>query len=392
MEKTPKELIKDYVDSQKFSRPRQCRVQNSLLIRYGEDEGMYAITGDYFDSFTAIFGPKECVLDEKSYPLGYFAVEALEMDRSILRRLEDAVARFKPELEVFLAARTASSAAVAQQKLDAVWELLDQLPVYKNFSHFHSGSFGLFHAMREYPDRTDDAVTSGTEFNRALTYWLDRLERLPGTVDDFTRNTFLLLEVYFEKLPSRSPEAYATAYEKYQSEVRAAYDCNEGEIDKDLDSIALDFPVRLGFKAMSTKDGGVALGEEFTFEELASFLYTDLYKGMAAGNIPRRCHNCKHFFLAVGGYDTVYCNRIAPGETKRTCRQVGAHRKEKEKNEKPIHREYFKAYNRLKARKSRGSISTDEWNRQVAMIQDWRDAAVRGEMSDAELKQKLDGV
>lgn len=113
---------------------------------------------------------------------------------------------------------------------------------------------------------------------------------------------------------------------------------------------------------------------------------------MAAGNVPRRCHNCRHFFLAVGGYDTVYCNRIAPGETKRTCRQVGAHRKEKQKNEKPIHKEYFKAYNRLKARKNRGSLRTDKWNQQVAIIQDWRDAALRGEMSDAELKQKLDGM
>ena len=88
----------------------------------------------------------------------------------------------------------------------------------------------------------------------------------------------------------------------------------------------------------------------------------------------------------------MYCNRIAPGETKRTCRQVGAHRKEKRKNESPIHKEYFRAYNRLKARKSRGGISTDKWNRQGAMIQDWRDAALRGEFSDAEYKQKLDGI
>lgn len=52
------------------------------------------------------------------------------------------------------------------------------------------------------------------------------------------------------------------------------------------------------------------------------------YRGMAAGNIPRRCHNCGRWFLLVGAYDTVYCRRTAPGETKRTCRQVGAHRKE----------------------------------------------------------------
>ena len=88
---------------------------------------MYAITNDYFDSFSAIFGPRECLLNGKWYLLGHFAVEALEMDRSLLWKLKEAVTEFKPELEVFLAARNASSAAVAQQKLDAVWATLVQL-------------------------------------------------------------------------------------------------------------------------------------------------------------------------------------------------------------------------------------------------------------------------
>lgn len=355
---------------------------------------MYGITNDYFDSFTAIFGPKECLLNGKRYPLGHFAVEALEMDRRLLRDLEKAVADFKPELEVFLAARTASSAAVAQQKLDAVWAVLAQLPAYKSFAPYSHGSDGLFHSMREHPGRTDDSVTEGTNFHHAMTYWLDRLERLPDSVDDFTRNTFLMLEDYFEKLPARSPSAYAEAYEKYRRMMNTAFQfaAEEDVIDEDLDSVQLSFPVRLGFRAMEAKDGSAVFGEELTFDELASFLYTDLYKGMAAENVLRRCHNCRHFFLAIGGHDTVYCNRIAPDETERTCRQVGAHRKEKYKNEMPIHKEYSKAYNRLKGRKNRGSISTDEWNRLVAIIQDWRDAALRGELSDAEFKQKLDSI
>lgn len=355
---------------------------------------MYAITNDYFDSFSAIFGPRECLLNGKRYPLGHFAAETLEMDRSLLWKLKAAVAEFKPELGVFLAARTASSAAVAQQKLDAVWAVLAQLPAYKNFAPYSHGSEGLFHSMREHPDRTDDSVTEGTNFHRAMAHWLDRLERLPDAVDSFIRNTFLMLEDYFEDLPARSPTAYAEAYEKYRRTVNTAFQYAEEEdtVDEDLDSVQLNFPVRLGFRAMEAKDGGAVFGEELTFDELASFLYTDLYKGMAAGNVPRRCHNCRHFFLTVGGHDTVYCNRIAPGETKRTCRQVGAHRKEKQKNESPIHKEYFKAYNRLKGRKSRGNISTDKWNRQVAMIQGWRDAALKGELSDAEFKQRLDGV
>lgn len=118
-------------------------------------------------------------------------------------------------------------------------------------------------------------------------------ERLPGSMDDFARNTFLMLEDYFENLPARSPSAYAEACEKYRRMMNTAlrFAAEEDVIDEDLDSIQLSFPVRLDFRAMEEKDGSAVLSEELTFEELASSLYTDLYKGMAAGNVPRRCHN-----------------------------------------------------------------------------------------------------
>ena len=112
---------------------------------------MYGITNDYFDSFTAIFGPKECLSNGKRYSLGHFVVEALEMDRRLLRDLEKAVADFKPE-------------------------------------------------------------------------------RLPDSVDDFTRNTFLMLVDYFENLPACSPSAYAEAYEKYRRMMNTAF-CGGGRCD-----------------------------------------------------------------------------------------------------------------------------------------------------------------
>ncbi|WP_409967732.1 DUF6076 domain-containing protein [Bengtsoniella intestinalis] len=83
---------------------------------------------------------------------------------------------------------------------------------------------------------------------------------------------------------------------------------------------------------------------------------------MVAGNIPRLCHNCGHYFLAVGGYDTVYCTRIAPNETKKTCRKVGAQKKSAPKMLRNLSIKTARAYNRLKGRKQRGSISVDKWN------------------------------
>lgn len=63
-----------------------------------------------------------------------------------------------------------------------------------------------------------------------------------------------------------------------------------------------DFPVRLSFVPLvSPRTGKVSLGEKMIFTHLASFLYTDLCKGMAAGNLPHRCQNCGKWFLAQGG-------------------------------------------------------------------------------------------
>ena len=88
--------------------------------------------------------------------------------------------------------------------------------------------------------------------------------------------------------------------------------------------------------------------------------------------------------MLPAGYNTCYCNNIVPDETKGTCRKAGAHRKEarNKENRTPARKEYDRTYNRLKVRKQRGKIRTDEWN--AAMAQ-----SGRGERSDEKLKQLL---
>jgi len=109
------------------------------------------------------------------------------------------------------------------------------------------------------------------------------------------------------------------------------------------------------------------------------------------GNAPRRCHNCGRYFLLTAGYNTCYCNNIAPGEIERTCRKVGAYRKEArgKENRTPAQKEYERTYNRLKTRKQRGKISVDEWNVAVARAQAVLDLAERGELTDEETRKRF---
>ena len=94
--------------------------------------------------------------------------------------------------------------------------------------------------------------------------------------------------------------------------------------------------------------------------------------------------------MLTAAYNTCYCNNIAPGETERTCRKVGAHRKANHPTGlSPAGVEYRKVYNRLKARKQRGKISRDEWNATISQVQEVLDLAEQGKLSDEEMRKRF---
>ncbi len=91
------------------------------------------------------------------------------------------------------------------------------------------------------------------------------------------------------------------------------------------------------------------------------------------------------------GYNAIYCNNIAPGETDQTCRKVGAHRKEAQgkENRSPAHVEYDRAYNRLKQKKLRKKISVNEWNAAVAEAVRILELSESGQLTDDEMRARF---
>ena len=128
------------------------------------------------------------------------------------------------------------------------------------------------------------------------------------------------------------------------------------------------------------------------FHSIGNFLRTGFFRALQHGNAPRRCHNCHKFFLLTAGYNTCYCNDIAPGETERTCRKVGAHKKAEAKTKTPVQKEYDRVYNRLKQQKSRGKISVNDWNVAVAEAQEMKVRAERGELGDEAMRAVFEGM
>lgn len=180
----------------------------------------------------------------------------------------------------------------------------------------------------------------------------------------------LSLYTILSYMPRCSSAAYAEAYSYfYLQMLSAGFQVFGGDSEQGI-------PVEVSFVPMMhpTKEGAVFIAEKATFGSLMGFLQTEFYRGLALGNAPRRCHNCGQYFLLTAGYNTCYCNNIAPGETERTSRKVGAHRKEAQgkENRTPAQKESDRTYNRLKGRKQRGKISRDEWNTAVARRRNWQ--------------------
>ena len=218
------------------------------------------------------------------------------------------------------------------------------------------------------------------DFLSGLEYFSESLRNFRGQIQG-------MLELYFEPLSRRNREAYAEAYAYYFTDMASA-----GELLFPEQEFSQSFPAQLCFVPMAhpAEDGKAILAEKAEFSYLSHFLYTDFYRGLMTGNAPRRCHNCGRYFLLTAGYNTCYCNNIAPGETERTCRKVGAHRKaDHPTGLSSAKMEYRKTYNRLKAKKQRKTISVDKWNATVAQAQKVLDMAERGELSDEEMKKRF---
>lgn len=132
----------------------------------------------------------------------------------------------------------------------------------------------------------------------------------------------------------------------------------------------------VGYAFFPFKDS-IILTERYTFPCLRDFLYVELGRAILHGNAPRQCRLCGGWFLHKQGDRAIYCERIAPGETEKTCREIGARAVfEKKLQDEDSWKLYKRAYKKYYARYMKGNMSQAEfkaWGERAAAE---RDAAI----------------
>ena len=123
------------------------------------------------------------------------------------------------------------------------------------------------------------------------------------------------------------------------------------------------------------------------YTSLGAFLYMELMEGLEQGSVPRKCANCGRYFLQAGGYDTEYCDNIAPGETTKTCKDVGAKNTFDQKvKTNPVWQLHQRAYKTHYARMKKKNMTQQEfleWSNKAA---DLRDQCLAGKITVDEFK------
>ena len=345
----------------------------------------------YFDQFSIYFSGDTLLAGNRKYHLGEITTGFLNLPNEFFKSLQSKTDEFAPVAREMFASKNEKAAPAVQEKLNAVFDLLIDLPPYRDIGIDIFTSYHMLPLLIEQPEKWSEVITQGTEAAQGMEHFISTIENLAHSIFAFTSQADTMLEQYFEPLKRRNADAYGFAFATYYKNMLKMQPIFAPEIDWGLST-----EVTLNYLPANTFDGTgkFVIAEQMQFTNLVSFLYADLYRGLMHGNCPRRCQNCGKYFLLTAGYNTCYCNNIAPGETLRTCRKVGAHRKaEREKaSGTPAQREYRKAYDRLKMRKARHKISVDEWNEKVALAQQLRDEAEQGELTGLELRDKLSAL
>lgn len=347
-------------------------------------EGVYTYT---YDQFTVFFYENHVFIGGKEYPIGQSCVDIVNLDEAVLKEIDRRVWEYIPAAQALLTEKTDSAAALAQEKLNAVWDVVFSLPVYRDLNMDDPCNYQALQRLMADKERWAQVQNPTSEGYVIYQRMLAGLACFTDNLRRFRKQITGMAERYFEPLNRRNSAAYAEAYSRFYADMLVV---GMQRFHEDFDQ---SFPVKVNFVPMRERNDPdtMFIAEKATFNSLTDFLRTEFYRGLARGNAPRRCHNCGKYFLLMLGYNTCYCNNVAPGETSRTCRKVGAHRKEAQgkENQTPAQKEYTRTYNRLKVRKQRGKISKDEWNTAVAKAHELVAQSERGELTDEELKQKL---
>ena len=164
-----------------------------------------------FDRFSVFFTKDTVFLDGAAFPLGQLTTDVLNLDGEILTEIDQRVNGFMSAVWTLLQEKTDSAACSAQEQLNAVWDLIFDLPVYRSLRLDTETARNLFPALLSDSAKWSETLDVDSEGHRMFEDFLSGLEYFSESLRNFRGQLDGMLELYFEPLSRRNTEAYAKA-------------------------------------------------------------------------------------------------------------------------------------------------------------------------------------
>lgn len=231
-----------------------------------------------YDQFTTFFYDGRVYLSDTSYPIGQCCVDIANVDEEVLNEIDRRVEEFIPA-GAGRCSRKKQTAAVAfaQKKLNAVWNIIFTMPVYRDLNIDLELSYHSLERLYEQKDKWAQVQDMHSEGHEIYERMLDDLAHFADRVRALRLQLRIMTEKYFEPLKRRNSAAYGTAYSSFYADMLRTGALFFGE---DFDQ---KFSVEIDFVPMMRKEneGECFVAEKTTFHHLHDFLRTEFYRGLA---------------------------------------------------------------------------------------------------------------
>lgn len=336
---------------------------------------------EYFESlskFSAVFHHKNIYLQnlDKSYPLGTFATEAINFIIDLkMKDLQPLIRQlYNDYQQAYLHNTEPLSLEVIhnfETQIKAIDTHLEPLTVFKDRLHKeHPFCFEINQDTMNQVDSLEETIASVIASYIEV---CDALIAFYEQIYDFSRT-------WITEASKQNGHNYSLAYEDYFYGGYFEFNATKKRNTILPRSLSQFLDIKTLFATTEIPEyDKPRFSEIILFNSYLDLLQYDYFRALQNEYTVRVCRNCKRAFLNTTKHHTIYCDQIAPNETTKTCRQVGALNSEKEKIENsPIHQLYKKCYKKLNQRYNRKTITQDQFNEMVAKASKLKEEALSG--------------
>lgn len=308
---------------------------------------LFAYSDNFFE-FTALFSNSTIEINNKSYRYAEIITAFLNYDTT----------GYKKVMGELKTAHDQKNEKRYIESTEQTNDLIVKMPLFRDWSDRHDLlKFNFFNSLLQ-KERPSDLYRN-----------LNDCLNLEEDLDLIARYQWFLKKIFYRDLHKRGPNKYAWQIEENGMSAFVSGRSLGRILEVDPAATSVQYEVRV-----SKETGEPQIYEKRVYKRLSNFLYTEFFKAMMMGNVPKPCRLCGRYFLQEKGFDYEYCDGIAPGETTKTCRDVGstARFREKVKNNEiwKIHQRTYKKYYARVLKKNMSKAAFNEWAEAAEKLRD----------------------